>query len=351
MKPVRLGIIGCGVIGSSHIEAASKSELTDLVAIADLREEVAKPLAAKHGIPKVYREGEDLIGDADVEAVILAMPACVRANLGLKAFGAGKHVLTEKPVAMYAGEVQSLIDSRGDLVGGCCSSRFRFPESAGVVTDFIATGVLGALRVIHCRALRPGTGPPATSPPEWRLKKALNGGGIMSNWGCYDLDYLLGITGWTLKPKMVLGQTWTVPPKFSAMAAPDSDAETHLAAHVRCAGGTVIQFERGEMVAARLERAWKIVGTEGSLELQMRPGGENTIVYNKADSEAGVVTETIWEGEDQWDATRDGLVDDFASAIREGRPPRTSLENALVIQQITDAIYESAETGEAVRIP
>jgi UDP-N-acetyl-2-amino-2-deoxyglucuronate dehydrogenase len=350
MEPVRLGVIGCGVIGSSHIEAAAASDLIDLVAVADLREDVAKTLATKHGVANVYKQGKELIKDAGVEAVILAMPACVRAELGVSAFRAGKHVLTEKPVAMNTGEVHALIAARGNLVGGCCSSRFRFPESAGVVTEFIASGVLGELRVIHCRALRPGTGPPDTAPPEWRLKKALNGGGIMSNWGCYDLDYLLGITGWTLRPRTVLGQTWTVPPKFNAMAAPNSDAETHLVAHVRCEGGTVIQFERGEMVAARLERAWKIVGTEGSLELQMRPDKEKSVVYNKASSDEGVVTEVIWKGEDEWGDTRDGLVDDFAAAVREGRSPRTSLENALVVQQITDAIYASAETGEAVGI-
>ena len=350
MEPVKLGVIGCGVIGTSHIEAAASSRIIDLVAVADLREDVANSLAEKHDVGTVYNEGKDLIEDSVAEAVILAMPACVRTELGVKAFGAGKHVLTEKPVAMNAQEVRSLIAARGDLVGGCCSSRFRFPESAGVVTDFIASGALGELRVVHCRALRPGTGPPDTPPPEWRLRKDLNGGGIMSNWGCYDLDYLLGITGWTLKPRTVLGQTWTVSSEFNAMAAPNSDAETHLAAHVRCECGVVIQFERGEMVAARLERAWKIVGTEGSLELQMRPEKEKSVIYNKASSQKGVVTEVIWEGEDEWADTRDGLVDDFAAAVREGRSPRTGLEQALVVQQITDAIYVSAETGEAARI-
>ena len=82
----------------------------------------------------------------------------------------------------------------------------------------------------------------------------------------------------------------------------------------------------------------------------MRPEKEKSVIYNKASSQKGVVTEVIWEGEDEWADTRDGLVDDFAAAVREGRSPRTGLEQALVVQQITDAIYVSAETGEAARI-
>ncbi len=350
MKPVRLGIIGCGVIGRRHVEAAADSPNIDVVAVADLREEVAREVAGKHGVETVYTEGDALLKDDRIEAVVLAMPACIRTGLGLRAFERGKHVLTEKPVAMNADEVRQLIQARGNLVAGCCSSRFRLLPSADAVTAFIATGALGDLRVVHCREIRPGAGPPDTPPPEWRLKKALNGGGIMSNWGCYDLDYLLGITGWSLNPVLVLAQTWTVPPKFEAMAAPGSDAETHVAAIVRCEGGAAIHYERGEMVAAPLERAWKIVGTEGSLELPMRPEKHKTIVYNRASSEAGVLSETLWEGNDDWTSTHLGPVDDFAAAIREERQPKTGLEQALVVQQITDAIYQSAEEERAVEI-
>ena len=350
MEPVRLGVIGCGVIGSKHIEAAVGASEIDLVAIADLREEVVRATAETHGVGTVYTDGDDLLADERIEAVVLAMPAHVRTGMGLKAFARGKHVLTEKPVAMNAGEVRQLMEARGNRVAGCCSSRFRFLPSADVVTEFIATGALGALRVVHCRAIVPGSGPPKNPPPAWRLSRALNGGGILMNWGCYDLDYLLGITGWTLRPRVVLAGTWTVPPKFQALAAPGSDAETHLAATVLCEDGIVIQYERGEMVAAREETAWKIVGTEGSLELQLTASKGKRIVHNRASSEEGVVSRTLWEGDEEWGMIHPGPAVDFARAIREGRQPKTGLEQALVMQQITDAIYRSGERGDAVRV-
>jgi len=349
LDSARIGVIGCGVIGSHHVESGANHDSVKVVAVADLIEERAKDMSARYDVPKVYKEGVDLLEDDSVEGVVLAMPACHRKALALKAFERGIHVLTEKPVGMNAGEVREMIEARGDLISGSCCSRYRFPASANAVTDFVASGVLGDLRVIHCRALRAGGPPPEKEPPIWRLRTDLNGGGIMSNWGCYDLDYLLGVTGWSVKPRMVFGQTWGVPPKFHALADPSSDAETHLVATIQCDDDIAIHYERGEMVTSSPRLSWQIVGTDGSLDLEM-VNAEKKIDFHKAVSETGVVTETVWEGKDDSELVHAGPIADFALAIREGRQPKTSLEQALVVQQITDAIYESAKMKRSIEI-
>lgn len=350
MEAVNFGIIGCGVIGRMHARMAVDSPQVNVVAVADVRRAAAQAVAADFKIERVYTKAAELLADPQVEAVVLALPAHARTGLALQAFAQGKHVLTEKPVAMNAAEVRQLLAAQGDLVAGCCSSRFHFLDATRAVTDFIASGALGALRVVRCRAIKPAGPPPQSPPPPWRLNKALNAGGIMANWGCYDLDYLLGITGWTLKPQRVLAQTWTVPAPFAGHVAPDSDAETHLTALIRCAGGITITYERGEYVAAEEENSWQVIGENGSLRLQMIPGPDKTIIFNAADDEKGAVSQVIWAGQDDYQATHAGPMRDFAEAIRLGRPPQTDLERALLIQQITDAIYASAERGEAVQI-
>jgi len=350
MTPIRLGIVGCGVMGNAHARAATESPLVELAAVADIRERAARELARKYDVPKSYPSGDALFEDDDIQAVVLAMPTCHRFELALKAFSKGKHVLTEKPVAMNAGEVRRMIEARGDLTAACCSSRFRFTESAGVLTRFIASGALGDLRVLHCRALSAAGPPPDQPRPAWRLTKALNGGGILMNWGCYDLDYLLGITGWRLRPRAVLARTWTIPPQLESHIAPGSDAETYFTALVCCEGGTVISFERGEYMPVRTQEAWQIVGTKGSLTMSMIPGKGKKVVYDEAIAEKGVVSSTLWEGDDASEAMRSGPIDDFAAAIAEGREPKTNLERALIVQQISDAIYASAERGTAVEI-
>lgn len=350
MKPVDFGIIGCGVIGTVHLKSVQEVESVHVVAVADVREDVVRATAQSYHVEAAYTDADKLLADPQVEAVVLALPAHARTDLAIRAFRNGKHVLTEKPVALNADEVRQMLAVQGNLKAGCCSARFHFLEATQAATDFIATGALGNLRVIRCRAIAPAKPAPEKMPPAWRLSRALNGGGIMSNWGCYDLDYLLGITGWSLQPQTVLGQTWTVPAALASQVTPNSDAETHLTALIRCTNGCVITYERGEYVAAPADAAWQIIGERGSLSLEMTPAQGKVLNYHQASASAGVASEIIWQGDDSYDDLHPGPMGDFASAIRTGCSPQTSLESALIVQQITDAIYASAERGQAIDI-
>lgn len=349
MKPVQLGLVGCGVIGQAHLRAAASLSHARFVAVCDVRKEAAEHAAIQHGIANVYTDVDDLFAAPDIQGVVLALPAHLRTDLALRAFATGKHVLTEKPVAMNAGEVRMLIAARGELVAGCCSSRMRFLPSAQVATDFIASGALGKLRLVRCRALVAAREPPATLPPPWRLNRSLNGGGILMNWGCYDLDYLFGILGWTLQPQRVLAHMWTNVPAYAAYAAPGSDAETHVTALVECAGDIALSYERGEFMPTQTDEAWQIIGEQGALRLRMTPGAQKQIFHDTV-SDHGTLSRVLWEGDEDWEPAHRGPVADFAAAIIERRQPLTSLEQALVIQQLTDAIYQAATCGECVEV-
>ncbi len=350
MKPVKLGVVGCGVVGAIHIKNAVESDLINVVAVADQVEEKAREAAQEFGIKKVYSSGKLLMEDPDVEAVVLALPTGIRAALAIHAFSRGKHVLLEKPAAMNVNELKQIAKARGELVCAFCSSRYRFLASADFVTDFIAGGALGKLRVVRCRVTSAAGPPPDKTPPPWRVNKRLNGGGILVNWGPYDLDYLLGITGWSLKPKLVLAQTWQIPPQLECHVAPGSDAEEHVTAMISCEGDTVIMFERGECVAAQPESAWQLIGTKGSLQLRMTSEKGKKIIFNNTSKEKGVFSKTVWEGEEDSTCLYSGPSEDFARAIRENRQPKTGIEQAMVIQNITDAIYASAEQKRAIEI-
>ena len=292
-NPLRVGIIGCGTIGAVHAEAAAASDQIELVAVADVQRELAEKTAAAHTVETVYSSGAALLADARVEAVVLALPACFRIELGIQALRAGKHLLTEKPVARSADEVRRLISVQGDRVAACCSSRFQFLESTRTVTDWIGQGKLGALRLLRCRAISPAGPAPETPAPAWRLSRELNGGGILVNWGCYDLDYLLGISGWRLRPQTVLAQSWRVPSTFADTVAPASDAETHITGLVRCADGIALTYERGEYTAAQAEASWEVIGEAGSLRLWMTPAQEKKILQFEGNRAEGTIPRTL----------------------------------------------------------
>ncbi|NSW55806.1 MAG: Gfo/Idh/MocA family oxidoreductase [Armatimonadetes bacterium] len=348
MSAVRVGVVGCGVIGPTHMQAAVNSPHIELVAVADLIDDRAKAAAEKFNVPRVYREGAELIQDPDIDLVVLAFPAAGRTELGLETLKAGKHLLTEKPVAMNADEVRQLMAAQGNLLAGACCCRYRFTESARAATDFIASGALGQLRNVYCRELRPAGAKPSGEPVEWRLKKHRNGGGILMNWGCYDLDYLLGLCGWQLVPETVFAQTWTCSPTVEHHISPGSDAETYYTALVRCKGGTMLSIERGEYMAISGEAAWQIIGTKGSLRLHMLTSAEKKIIFDELDPDEGLKSRVIWEGAESSFACTP--VEDMAKAILDGTKPATSLDRALVIQQISDGVYASATSGRCVSI-
>lgn len=350
MTKLKVGVIGCGVIGRKHSEAAFTLPHVELAAVADVNEQALSEVAGQFKVPKPYTSAEALLQDSEVEAVVLALPTQIRGKLALKALGHNKHLLLEKPAGMNAGELERLLDHQKEQVVACASSRFALYESASMAKQVAHSGILGKLRLIRCRALISAKPAPAVTPPAWRLNRSLNGGGILLNWGVYDLDYLMSLTDWQLKPAQVLAQTWTVPAPFASHIAAGSDAETYVSAFVRCAGGEVISFERGEYMAAAQDEAWQIVGEEGSLRLRMVPDQPKEILLDKADAQLGVVTESIWQGEERYADIHARPLADFASAILESKEPATSLKRALEIQTLTDAIYASAEQGIAVTI-
>jgi predicted dehydrogenase len=350
MKKVKLGIIGCGVIGINHVKGAlSAPDRVELTALCDIRPEAVKAAATQYKVPKAYTNPDELLADPDVEAVVLAIPLKGRPELGVKVLKAGKHLLMEKPLVRNMAEARALLAARGERVVACCSARHSVYPSARAAAKVVSDGLLGKVRLIRARGITACGPKPKNPPPVWRVSKELNGGGILVNWGVYDLDYLLSIVGWSVRPQTVLAQTWRAPEIFRDRMAPGSDGESLYAAIVRCQGGEMIVMERGEFVASSNDVAWSIIGEKGTIHLNLIPDVGKKLLLDEATPD-GVKSRVVWEGDENWDSIHITLVPDFADAILQHRAPYTSLEQGMVIQQITDAIYASAESGRAVTI-
>ena len=151
---------------------------------------------------------------------------------------------------------------------------------------------------------------------------SLNGGGILVNWGCYDLDYMVQVMGWKLKPKEVMAHWWPVAEKTSAFVVAGSDAESHYTAFVQCEDDVVISIERGEFPSSQTDMAWQIMGADASLCLPMRPTNDkkDEVILNQFRPGDGVVSRSIWTEADT--CLEDDVIHDFARAIRDGFPPK-----------------------------
>lgn len=350
MEPIKLGIVGCGVIGTNHVKNATKSPFVELVAVADRIEERARNIAEEFNVSSFYKNDEELLDNEQIEAVWLAMPTGVRTPVAFKTLKKGKHLIIEKPAASNSAEIEKMIQLRGDRVVACCSPRRAFSGHAQAAAKCVVSGTLGKIRIVRVRAISRISPNPSANPPPWRQSMKLNGGGILVNWSCYDLDYLMQIVNWQLKPQVVLAKWWPVAEEMSAYVAEGSDADSHYTALIMCDNDIVLSMERAEFSSATNDQAWEIIGTEGTLHLPMVPQKDkpNAVILDRFVPTEGIVSEVIWE--EGQGRPEGGVLEDFVHAIRYKKEPKTNLERALVMQKITDAIYASAEKGEAIHI-
>ena len=110
MKKVRIGVAGAnGAFGSKHLDALSQIDNVEIVAAMATTLDKANGVADKYSIPNRFDNYDDMLGMADLDAVILATPTQIHAEQGIKAMAAGKHVLIEIPMADTLADSEALV--------------------------------------------------------------------------------------------------------------------------------------------------------------------------------------------------------------------------------------------------
>ncbi len=110
MKKLNVGVIGTGFIGPVHVEALKRTGLAEVVALADVNDEVAAAKASELDIPTAYGDYKDLLADDNIDVVHICTPNHLHYKMSKEALEAGKHVVCEKPLAMNSEEAKILVD-------------------------------------------------------------------------------------------------------------------------------------------------------------------------------------------------------------------------------------------------
>lgn len=148
MKKLKIGIIGCGNISSIYMENCPKFPQLELVACADLDVDRAQSQAEKFGVPKACSV-EELLADPTIELVINLTIPKAHASVCIQALEAGKHVYTEKPLAVTREEGKQILETakKHHLLVGSAPDTFL---GAGIQTaiHLIEQGEMG-FRLVH----------------------------------------------------------------------------------------------------------------------------------------------------------------------------------------------------------
>ncbi len=198
MKQVNWGFIGCGEVTEKKSGPAfNEVEGSHVVAVMSRNADKAHSYADRHDIPKWYTDPQELIDDAEVNAVYIATPPSSHATFAIMAMKAGKPVYIEKPLAASY-EDCARINRISEQTGVPCFVAYyrRYLPYFRKVKDVIGSGVIGNVVNVQIRfSVPPRDLDYQSDRLPWRLQPDIAGGGYFYDLAPHQLDLLQDIFG------------------------------------------------------------------------------------------------------------------------------------------------------------
>lgn len=347
-RKLRIGIVGLGGIAqSAHIPAYQKiPDLCEIVAGCDVNEVVRTEAAQKFNIPHVYATYEEMFDKENLDAISICTPPKFHYGPAMAAMKKGISVLCEKPVAMNAQEAQEMVDAaEKNHVTFMVAFQYRFTAEAQTLKSYIQDGVLGDIYFGHCFYMR------RRGIPGWGVftVKELSRGGPLIDIGVHIMDLTLWLMGYP-KPVSVLGSTYNpigTKPGINLMSRNWDPAkfETEDAAFA------MIKFDNGATLMMEATWAINLPQQEGTKVAGTLAGAELNPLRLYGQSERNITnTEVIIPEWMKRQSGQDLKVKHFVEAVLNGTPVITKPNEIVDLAKLVDAIYESADTGQAVNI-
>jgi predicted dehydrogenase len=347
MEKIRAGVIGLG-IGRHHIRGYQSHPAAQVVAICDLDELRLAEIGAQYGIERQYTSAEEMLAQESLDVVSVATPNKYHRPLTVAALEAGCHVLCEKPMARNAKEGREMLAAaRRAGKRLMIDFSFRFSPQSQALKAQVDSGVLGeiyfARTMWHRRHGLPRFG-------GWFGHKALSGGGPLIDLGVHRLDLALWLMGYP-KPVWVLGSAYNhIASALAEEQEVEFDVEDLAVALIRFENGATLELE-ASWAAHIKEHEWmetRLFGTQGGLvqrnknetydfeaELYFDQGGRHFDLSLHPPRHSPAEINAMYH---------------FVDSIVSGTPHTATGEEGLLVMEILDAIYASAEQGKPIAI-
>lgn len=334
-KKIGWAIVGLGRLSINQIlPAFAKCEKSKVVAFVSGSPDKAGKLAARYGVDAKniynYQNYEAIRNNPDIDAVYIVLPNSMHAEYTIRAAKAGKHVLTEKPMANTPRECEQMIaacrEAKRKLM---VAYRCRYEPYNQALIKIAREGELGPIKVVVS-----DHGFNIGDPTQWRLKRELAGGGSLMDIGVYALQAARYTTG--EEPTEVSAMSYTTPndPRFG-------EVEETINFQLRFPSGALAQCTSSYGYAG--QNRIRVIGTKGWAELE--PATSYTGLRMKV-RRGGVLEERDLGQRDHFMAE----MDHFSECVMKDQDPLTPGEEGLRDLKIMMAIYEAAKTGRTIKL-
>ncbi len=338
--PIRVALLGCGRISKNHLDAIAKVKELELVAVADTNLVRAQAVGAAYGVP-AFASLEEMLAQVPSHLVTICTPSGLHPPHGITAAKAGRHVLTEKPMAISlaaADELVNACDAAGVYLFVVKQNRLNPPVQ--LLKRAVDKGRFGRIYManVTVRWTRPQE---YYDQESWRGTWEFDGGAIMN-----QASHYVDLMQWLLGPvESVMAKT--------ATQARRIEAEDSGVAVIKFRSGALGVLEVNVLTYPRnLEGSITILGEKGSVKI----GGTavNKVehwAFETYDDDDKLVETASTNPPNVYGFGHEGYYRNLLPALRgsarpdtDGRAGRKSLELIL-------GIYESAKTGRDVPIP
>ena len=351
---IKIGIIGCGGIANGkHMPNIKQVPGVEMVAFCDIIVERAEEAAKNYGTPdaKVYADYKELLKDETIDVVHVCTPNRSHSFITVDALEAGKHVMCEKPMAINSVEAKKMLDAAkrtGKKLTIGYQSRQR--GDSKYLKAEAEKGNFGDIYYAEPIAIR------RRAVPTWGvfLNEYEQGGGPLIDIGTHALDLTLWIMD-NYKPKYCVGTSYHKlnndtdtgnawgdwdPEKFTVEDSAFGFIVMENGATINLRSSWALNYADPREATTTLCGTKAGADTKDGLRINSVINGRQTIT--KVDLEAGGVA--FYEGASSDPATLEQL--QWYEALRNGTDPCVLPEQALVVTQILEGIYESAKTGD-----
>lgn len=329
---LKLALVGCGGIAQAHWKGIqAHSPRIRVTAVVDTDSARAAAMAEQTGATP-FTSLPDALENGDFAAVDILLPHSFHEEAAVLAFGAGKHVVLEKPMAhnlASAARIQAAAQQAAKQAGTVfmVAEQAQYWPDAVAVRDLIQAGAIG--EIITARAFFGGPARPhGDGPRPWRYDLAIAGGGITMDGGAH----------WIRPLRMWLGEIDEV---VAVTGRPLAEMEGESLCHalLRFRSGVVAKFDALHAGAAMGPgEEFRVTGTDGELLVEKGWGGR-LLLFDRENREGKVILDNKDEGR----AAAFGYeLNDFAGAVLDGTALEAGPEYSLGELRTAFAIYRSA---------
>lgn len=344
-KLIRVGIIGLG--GNArlrHVPGLRACAGVEVTAVCNRRPESTAAMAAEFGIAKTYEHWQDVVHDAEIDAVVIGTWPYLHCPITLAALAAGKHVLTEARMAMNAAEAHRMLAAsrkHRELVCQIVPSPFGL-RAHRTVLELLDTGFIGELREVVVFATSDQLAD-AETPIGWRQVRELSGLNMLSLGIVHET-----VMRWVPQPVRVMAQV-------RAFISERLDPATGLRRRVgtpdsvqvlaTLQGGAHAVYHVSGVARFGLGTQVQLYGSEGALKYELAP--DDRLWGARRGDAALREIEIAPEKSLGWDVEAE-----FIGAIRRQRPVQFSdFATGVQYMEFTEAVARSAATAAAVNLP